>query len=56
MKKKMTHKLSDQQKVEIVSLMLQGYSPTEVAKAFGVSRSTVYYYYKKHKEAKEDES
>ena len=50
MKKKMTHKLTKEQKTDIIRLVLEGFSPTEISKEFGISRSTVYYYHKKYKE------
>jgi len=40
--KKQTHKLTLEQKREIWKLCSNGFSPTEIAKKFNVSRLTVY--------------
>ena len=50
MRKKMTHKLTDEQKQEIVELIKEGFSPPDVAEKFEVSRTTVYNLVKKYKE------
>lgn len=42
MRKKMTHKLSEHQKEEIIKLVREKYSITDIAKKFQVSRITVY--------------
>ena len=49
MRKKMTHKLSAKDREEIVKLIEAGFSPTDVARNFGVSRVTIYNVLKKHK-------
>jgi predicted DNA-binding protein YlxM (UPF0122 family) len=49
MRKKMTHKLTEEQKQEIVALIDDGFSPSDVAEKFKVSRTTVYNLVKKHK-------
>lgn len=50
MRKKMTHKLTDDQKQEIVTLVRDGFSPSDVAEKFEVSRTTVYNLVKKCQE------
>ncbi len=42
MRKKMTHKLSDEQKQEIIKLLKNGYSPSDIAQKYNISRITVY--------------
>lgn len=50
MRKKMSYKLTEEQKKEIIKLIIEeGYSPTDVAKKFNVSRITVYNIVKKFK-------
>lgn len=56
MRKKMTHKLTDEQKQEIVTLVKDGFSPSDVAEKFEVSRTTVYNLVKKYKEAENAKS
>ncbi len=42
MRKRISHKLTKKQKRDIWKLYNDGYSPTDIAKKFGVSRMTVY--------------
>jgi DNA invertase Pin-like site-specific DNA recombinase len=53
MRKKMTYKLTDEQKAEIVKLLEERFSPVDVASKYNVSRATVYNIWRKHKDAKE---
>jgi len=41
-KKKQSHKLTEEQKKEIWGLYNQNFSPKEIAEKYGVSRLTVY--------------
>jgi DNA invertase Pin-like site-specific DNA recombinase len=49
MRKKMSHKLTKEQKEEILKLISEGFSPTDIAEKFGVSRITVYNISRKRK-------
>ena len=49
MRKKMSHKLTKEQKEEILKLIAEGFSPTDIAVKFGVSRITVYNISRKRK-------
>jgi transcriptional regulator len=42
MRKKMTHKLTEEQKAEILKLLEEGFSPTDIAAKFKVSRASIY--------------
>lgn len=42
MRKRISHKLTIEQKKEIWRLYNDKYSPTDIAKKFGISRMTVY--------------
>jgi len=42
MRKKMSHKLTFEQKKEIWKLYNEGYSPVDIAEKFGVTRLTIY--------------
>jgi DNA-binding NarL/FixJ family response regulator len=42
MRKKMTHKLTEEQKTEILRLIDEGFSPTDIAAKFKVSGATIY--------------
>lgn len=50
MRKKMTHKLTEEQKVEILRLIDEGFSPTDIAAKFKVSGATIYNVCKKRKD------
>ena len=54
MRKKMSHKLTEEQKSEIISLIEDGFSPFDVAKKFEISRTTVYNIIKKWKNGNEN--
>ena len=45
---KMTHKLTKEQVLEIIELLKENKSPTDIAKKFGVSRTTIYNIKKKY--------
>ena len=42
MRKKMSHKLTEEQKAEILRLIDEGYSPLDIAVKFKVSTATIY--------------
>jgi DNA invertase Pin-like site-specific DNA recombinase len=56
MRKKMTHKLTKEQKAEIVKLVEDGFSPSDVAAKFKVSRATVYNVWRANRDAKETDN
>jgi len=47
MRKKITYKLTNEQKQEIYKLVEEGFSPTDIAVKFEVSRATVYNVWRK---------
>jgi transposase len=49
MRKKMSHKLTKEQKAEIVKLVQDGFSPTDIAARFKVSRITIYNVMRRHR-------
>jgi DNA invertase Pin-like site-specific DNA recombinase len=52
MRKKMSHKLTKEQKEEILKLIDGGFSPTDIAAKFKVSRITVYNIVRKRRDEK----
>ena len=49
MQKKMTHKLTEEQKAAIIKLAEEGFSPTDIAKKFEVSRNSIYNIVRRHR-------
>lgn len=52
MRKKMTHKLTEEQKTEILRLIDDGFSPTDIAAKFKVSTATIYNIVRKRRDGR----
>jgi DNA-binding NarL/FixJ family response regulator len=52
MRKKMSHKLTKEQKIEILKLIDEGFSPLDIASKFEVSTATIYNVRKRRDDSK----